>query len=83
MQNNQCCEIYEHCVSCCMLPTNRDNLNKLFIEGKNENLKIFLSSISDSFELCLLKCRTSSVSVLHENTYKNSNLKYCFGSHNE
>ncbi|OTF72840.1 hypothetical protein BLA29_010836, partial [Euroglyphus maynei] len=26
-QANKCCEIYEHCVSCCMAPENRDHLN--------------------------------------------------------
>ena len=27
-------------------------------------------SVSDHFELCLAKCRTSSSSVQHENTYR-------------
>lgn len=43
-------------------------------------MRIFLSSISDHFEFCLTKCRTSSHSVLHENAYKNPLAKYCFAS---
>lgn len=69
-----------------MAPENRDHLNGM-INGAGEkeeekktreSLQIFLSSISDSFELCLIKCRTSSSSVRHENTYKNPRTKHCF-----
>ena len=43
-----------------------------------ESLQIFFSSITDLFELCLIKCRTSSASVRHENTYKNHRTKHCY-----
>lgn len=33
------------------------------------------SSVTDHFELCLTKCRTSSLSVQHENSYKDPNYK--------
>lgn len=87
IQTNGCCEIYEHCVSCCMAPENRDHLNRMingdadFYEEEKkmrESLQIFFSSITDLFELCLIKCRTSSASVQHENTYKNHRTKHCY-----
>lgn len=39
---------------------------------------ILLLSVSDHFELCLAKCRTSSSSVHHENVYINPMDKFCF-----
>ncbi len=39
---------------------------------------ILLLSVSDHFELCLAKCRTSSRSVQHENVYINPVNKHCF-----
>lgn len=42
--------------------------------------KVLFHSISDDYELCLTKCRTSSHSVLHENSYKDAEHKYCFGN---
>lgn len=42
--------------------------------------KVLFHSISDDYELCMTKCRTSSHSVLHENSYKNPAHKYCFGN---
>jgi len=38
-----------------------------------------LRSLSDPFELCRFKCRTSSGSVVHENSYRSPASKYCFG----
>ncbi|XP_072574943.1 SREBP regulating gene protein-like isoform X2 [Vulpes vulpes] len=35
--------------------------------------------VEDHFELCLAKCRTSSQSVQHENTYRDPITKYCYG----
>ena len=39
---------------------------------------ILLLSVTDHFELCLAKCRTSSRSVQHENVYINPVDKHCF-----
>ena len=39
---------------------------------------ILLLSVSDHFELCLAKCRTSSTSVQHENVYINPVNKFCY-----
>ena len=38
---------------------------------------LLYSSVSDPFELCLARCRTSSVSVVHENAYVDDLFKYC------
>jgi hypothetical protein len=35
-----------------------------------------LRATSDAFELCKYKCRTSSGSVVHENSYRNSQVSY-------
>ena len=37
------------------------------------------SSVSDQFELCLVKCRTSSQSVQHETLYRDARAKHCYG----
>ena len=87
-----CCAIYEYCISCCMSPTNRQLLNRelLLLQQKSTKtnkqqsstiiFRIFIDSITDYFELCLTKCRTSSASVQHENTYRNPVEKYCYSS---
>ncbi|XP_040842869.1 SREBP regulating gene protein isoform X3 [Ochotona curzoniae] len=36
-------------------------------------------AVEDHFELCLAKCRTSSQSVQHENTYRDPIAKFCYG----
>ena len=42
-------------------------------------LNLLLASVTDHFELCLTKCRTSSQSVQHENSYRNPRAKHCYG----
>jgi hypothetical protein len=42
-------------------------------------LNLLLTSVTDHFELCLTKCRTSSQSVQHENSYRNPRAKHCYG----
>lgn len=76
-QATGCCMLYEHCISCCMDP---DNKGALMTVLKEANLlsNILLLSVSDHFELCLAKCRTSSRSVQHENLYINPGNKYCY-----
>ena len=56
-----------------------DTLQKILSLAAQTNNVLFVS-VSDHFELCLAKCRTSSDSVQHENTYRNKDRKYCFGS---
>jgi hypothetical protein len=77
--NTQCCTKYEICVSCCLRPQNKDVLSS-FVMNTISSLERLFGSIGDQFELCLSKCRTSSLSVQHENTYRDSEYKYCFGS---
>lgn len=77
---NDCCKVYEVCVSCCMQPDNKAVLSE-FVRNAVLILERFFVSMSDQFELCLSKCRTSSISVQHENTYRDPNNKFCFGEH--
>uniref|UniRef100_A0A0K8RD95 SREBP regulating gene protein n=1 Tax=Ixodes ricinus TaxID=34613 RepID=A0A0K8RD95_IXORI len=49
------------------------------IMGKaSETFKMLVASITDHFELCLTKCRTSSESVHHENSYRDPSAKHCY-----
>lgn len=75
---NDCCVVYEYCVACCLKPDKRPLLQKILTNAR-EGLDIALGSVSDHFELCLAKCRTSSSSVQHENSYRNAFAKHCFG----
>ncbi|XP_032517452.2 SREBP regulating gene protein [Danaus plexippus] len=77
-KNNNCCVIYEYCVSCCLDPSKR-SLLELVLSKLSAEEKVLFRSISDDYELCLTKCRTSSHSVLHENSYKDPSHKHCFG----
>lgn len=50
------------------------------ILGKaTEQNNVLFTSVSDHFELCLAKCRTNSQSVKHENSYRDPDIKYCYG----
>ncbi|XP_055945320.1 SREBP regulating gene protein-like [Argiope bruennichi] len=76
--DNGCCSIYEYCISCCLQPEKRALLMKIL--GKaSETFNILFASITDHFELCLTKCRTSSQSVQHENSYTDPKAKHCYG----
>eukprot|EP00093_Oithona_nana_P010805 10805.XXX_474508_475384_1 [CDS] Oithona nana genome sequencing. len=72
-----CCETFEFCVSCCMNPVNKEELMSVLNEASALS-NLLLLSVSDQFELCLAKCRTSSRSVQHENLYIDSKMKYCY-----
>ncbi|KAL1497461.1 hypothetical protein ABEB36_008428 [Hypothenemus hampei] len=75
---NQCCAIYEYCISCCLHPDKKDVLEMILKKATEQNNVLF-ASVSDHFELCLAKCRTNSQSVQHENSYKDPKAKHCFG----
>lgn len=76
--DNGCCSIYEYCISCCLQPEKKALLQKIL--GKaSETFNILFASITDHFELCLTKCRTSSQSVQHENSYTDPKAKHCYG----
>lgn len=71
-----CCVLYEHCVSCCLDPNKRVLLETVL--GKaSETFRVLFSVVNNHFELCLVKCRTNSQSVQHENTYLKPN-KHCY-----
>ncbi|XP_046353667.2 SREBP regulating gene protein-like [Haliotis rufescens] len=76
--SNGCCTVYEFCVSCCLQPDKKTLLRRILREASNEPFNLF-SLVSDHFELCLAKCRTSSQSVQHENSYRDPKAKFCFG----
>ncbi|XP_018926221.1 SREBP regulating gene protein [Cyprinus carpio] len=75
---NGCCSVYEYCVSCCLQPDKQPLLER-FLNQAAISFQNLFTSVEDHFELCLAKCRTSSQSVQHENTYRNSQAKYCYG----
>lgn len=77
-QNNGCCMIYEYCISCCLHPDKKVLLQGIL--GKaSETFSVLFASVTDHFELCLTKCRTSSQSVQHENSYRDPKAKHCYG----
>jgi len=76
--NNGCCSIYEYCISCCLQPDKKEVLQDVLGKAAG-TLNLLLASVTDHFELCLTKCRTSSQSVQHENSYRNPRAKHCYG----
>ncbi|XP_071446260.1 SREBP regulating gene protein [Hetaerina americana] len=77
-RENGCCSIYEYCISCCLDPNKKTILQGVL--GKaSETFNVLFASVTDHFELCLAKCRTSSQSVLHENSYRDPRAKHCYG----
>nr|CAG4644170.1 EOG090X0AGU [Lepidurus arcticus] len=77
-RDNGCCAIYEYCIACCLHPDKKGMLEGVMGKAAG-SLTVLLASVSDHFELCLTKCRTSSQSVQHENSYRNSRAKHCYG----
>ncbi|TPP64295.1 UPF0454 protein C12orf49 [Fasciola gigantica] len=75
---NHCCSTYEFCVSCCLKPSNLPLWRELFGQALRFKQRHLLLS-TNPFELCQAKCRTSSLSVHHENTYRDSSKRNCFG----
>ena len=55
--------------------TARMSADRCTVQAAEKNNVLFVS-VSDHFELCLAKCRTSSTSVQHENTYRDNNSTY-------
>ncbi len=66
--SSRCCSTYELCVSCCMGPDQRAVLESV----RSRSAHVVISQSEDPFELCTFKCRTSSGSVVHENSYRNT-----------
>eukprot|EP01125_Pyxidicula_operculata_P000906 TRINITY_DN1079_c0_g1_i1.p1 TRINITY_DN1079_c0_g1~~TRINITY_DN1079_c0_g1_i1.p1 ORF type:complete len:190 (-),score=13.54 TRINITY_DN1079_c0_g1_i1:540-1109(-) len=72
----KCCHEYEECVSCC-LGTGKSVKQMEETSATLGRIFDFLM-VDDMFSFCSLRCRSSSSSVIHQNTYR-SQLKYCFG----
>lgn len=76
-----CCTIYEYCVSCCLHPDRQilqmrgRKLGSSRMQKDGGRLRI---RNQDYFQICLAVCRTSSLSVQHENTYKDPLAKHCY-----
>ncbi|XP_050311021.1 SREBP regulating gene protein [Anthonomus grandis grandis] len=75
---NNCCAIFEYCISCCLHP-DKKNVLEMILKKATEQNNVLFASVSDHFELCLAKCRTNSQSVQHENSYKDPKAKHCYG----
>ncbi|KAM4648887.1 SREBP regulating gene protein isoform 1-T1 [Amazona ochrocephala] len=86
---NGCCSVYEYCVSCCLQPSKvqrcspafQQHLLERFLNRAAIAFQNLFMAVEDHFELCLAKCRTSSQSVQHENTYRDPIAKYCYGEY--
>ncbi|KAF6206187.1 hypothetical protein GE061_017415 [Apolygus lucorum] len=76
-KDNGCCSIYENCVSCCMQPNKKELLQGM-LRRAPDTFHVVFASITDHYELCLAKCRTSSLSVQHENSYRDPSAKHCY-----
>eukprot|EP00879_Flechtneria_rotunda_P017049 GHRR01017856.1.p1 GENE.GHRR01017856.1~~GHRR01017856.1.p1 ORF type:complete len:301 (+),score=83.81 GHRR01017856.1:437-1339(+) len=64
---DSCCEVYEHCVSCCMAPENKpEERRKETSKAPNNKQSGFWA---DTFQYCLAICRTHGRSTSHENAY--------------
>ena len=77
-----CCAIFEYCISCCLEPSKKRLLSQVIngaASGQGFANNFIYTSLSDHFEFCLAKCRTSSQSVKHENSYRDPKAKHCFG----
>ncbi|KAH8266993.1 hypothetical protein KR026_001270, partial [Drosophila bipectinata] len=72
-----CCGIYEYCVSCCLHPGKQPLLEQVLRSANTP--KYIFTKVADHFELCLVKCRTNSHSVQHENQYRDPAAKHCYG----
>ncbi|XP_077002743.1 SREBP regulating gene protein-like isoform X1 [Tamandua tetradactyla] len=53
-------------------------LLKIFLNQAAMASQNLLVAVEDHFELCLAKCRISSQSVKHKNTYRDPVAKYCY-----
>eukprot|EP00614_Pseudopedinella_elastica_P012148 CAMPEP_0172611516 /NCGR_PEP_ID=MMETSP1068-20121228/31183_1 /TAXON_ID=35684 /ORGANISM="Pseudopedinella elastica, Strain CCMP716" /LENGTH=379 /DNA_ID=CAMNT_0013415511 /DNA_START=644 /DNA_END=1780 /DNA_ORIENTATION=- len=70
---SRCCSVFEFCVACCM----GDGEARRDLLGRSKHSAL-LELAGSPFGLCAYKCRTSSGSVVHENSYRNPQ-KHCFG----
>lgn len=74
-----CCTTYEACVACCTHPDRAPLRDALRARGASRHPIYRLADTA--FDLCAFKCRTSSGSVVYENSYRSGpgGQKHCFG----
>ncbi|RDD40020.1 UPF0454 protein C12orf49 [Trichoplax sp. H2] len=77
--SNRCCDQYEFCVSCCQYRKEALDLKEI-IRNSPDGIQQLLTSAKTRFEFCLIQCRTSSRSVHHENSYRDSTFRFCYGA---
>lgn len=74
---NNCCDTFEICVSCCLNPDNsfiiEDRLINYLYENENS------TNNAETFEFCTALCRTFSNSINPDHSFTNPERKYCFG----
>lgn len=79
----ECCSVYEHCVACCTREISSERLAMLLVDRLNaksiQGNGNHLAEFSTNFKSCQFLCRTSSMSVQHQNKYRNKNFRFCYG----
>eukprot|EP00052_Salpingoeca_macrocollata_P004279 m.40441 g.40441 ORF g.40441 m.40441 type:complete len:261 (+) comp14113_c0_seq1:64-846(+) len=75
---DHCCRVYEYCVSCCQHSNHTAVLRDLMAHPSKAHQPL-LRTAQDRFELCTAACRTNSMSVQHENKFRDAEAKHCFG----
>ncbi|EQC35961.1 hypothetical protein SDRG_06703 [Saprolegnia diclina VS20] len=75
-----CCSEYERCVSCCMSPDHREILRHFLLHANPAHPVYGAPHHLSVFGFCAFRCRTSSASVQHQNSYR-STKKHCYGLH--
>eukprot|EP01126_Amoeba_proteus_P015813 TRINITY_DN17166_c0_g1_i1.p1 TRINITY_DN17166_c0_g1~~TRINITY_DN17166_c0_g1_i1.p1 ORF type:complete len:195 (-),score=13.78 TRINITY_DN17166_c0_g1_i1:283-867(-) len=72
-----CCNLFEVCVSCCLGENDTKPLKDLSDIISRQSYSRH-TKITSTFGFCTNQCRTSSRSVVHQNTFR-SQWKYCYG----
>lgn len=77
-----CCQKYEYCISCCLKPENLQRYLGLYLSIPAYRKKKLLGLTTyrerpDYFDYCRHVCRTSSLSVQSENSYRGFH-NYCY-----
>ncbi|EGZ09898.1 hypothetical protein PHYSODRAFT_549244 [Phytophthora sojae] len=78
-----CCDVFEHCVSCCMHPLNVrfTGIRRDYLTHADPNHPVYSDPAEITvFQYCQYRCRTSSASVQHQNSYR-SHRSFCYGIH--
>ena len=58
-----CCTVYEHCVGCCLKPSNDGQRKAAMAAARHKKTFEKAVAAGDDFEFCRASCRTSSMSI--------------------